>query len=53
MARGGRREGAGRPVGTLRPSGKKPRNLRMTDKEYKAVKTLLAQLRKNSDNVKT
>lgn len=45
MPRGGKQPGAGRPVGTLRPSGKKPRNLRLTDEEYEKVKEFIKQLR--------
>ena len=29
--KGGKREGAGRPIGTLRPSGKKARSFRLTE----------------------
>ncbi|MBU2701158.1 hypothetical protein Ga0466249_002272 [Sporomusaceae bacterium BoRhaA] len=45
MPKGGKREGAGRPSGTLRPSGKKARNFRLTDEEYEKVKELIKQLR--------
>ena len=48
MPRGGKREGAGRPVGSVRPSGKKARNFRLTDEEYEKIKEFIKQLRKPS-----
>ena len=47
--RGGSREGAGRPPGSLRPSGKKPRNFRLTDKEYELIKAYLKQIRSDKN----
>lgn len=43
--RGGARQGAGRPEGTSRPSGKKMRSLRLTDREYEEVKKCVKNLR--------
>ena len=42
--KGGKREGAGRPSGTLRPSGKKARSFRLTDEEYELVKDFIKKL---------
>ena len=42
--KGGKREGAGRPVGTLRPSGKKARSFRLSDEEYEFVKDFIKKL---------
>ena len=42
--KGGKREGAGRPIGTLRPSGKKARSFRLTDEEYELVKDFIKKL---------
>lgn len=48
MPKGGKRDNAGRPVGSLRPSGKKPRNFRLTDEEYEEVKEFIKQLREQN-----
>ena len=42
--KGGKREGAGRPIGTLRPSGKKARSFRLTDEGYELVKDFIKNL---------
>jgi hypothetical protein len=46
--RGGKREGAGRPTGSTKPSNLKMRSMRLTDTEYVKVKELIKTLR--SDN---
>jgi hypothetical protein len=44
--RGGRRPGAGRPKGTVKPTGKKMRSMRLTDYESKKVREYVKTLRK-------
>lgn len=43
--RGGTRTGAGRPIGTTRPSNLKTRSMRLTDIEYQLLKEYLKTLR--------
>lgn len=43
--RGGTRQGAGRPLGTTRPSNLKMRSMRLTDKEYMLVKKYIESIR--------
>lgn len=43
--RGGKREGAGRPVGSTRPSNLRMRSMRLSDEEYQQIKAYLKQLR--------
>lgn len=49
MPKGGKREGAGRPVGSFRPSNLKMRSMRLNDEEYQTVKKFIKQLRKPSE----
>ena len=46
MTRGGKREGAGRPVGTIKANSKKMYSFRLSVEEEKAVRELLARMRK-------
>jgi hypothetical protein len=50
MARGGAREGAGRPTGPGKKQipGLKKRSIRMTDEEYDKVRSLLKEWRKDA-----
>lgn len=43
--RGGKREGAGRPKGTIKENKKKMFSFRLSEEEEKAVKELLKQMR--------
>ena len=43
--RGGKREGAGRPVGTKKENSKKMFSFRLSEEEEKAVKELLKKMR--------
>ena len=43
--RGGKRDGAGRPVGTTKENSKKLRSYRLSDEEDLAVKELIKNLR--------
>lgn len=45
MTRGGKRLGAGRPVGTTKENNKKMHSFRLSEVEVKAVKELLAKMR--------
>ena len=46
MTRGGKREGAGRPKGTIKENTKKMYSFRLSVEEYLAVKELLNKIRK-------
>lgn len=43
--RGGKREGAGRPVGTTKENKKKPCSFKLSEEEEKAVRELLKKMR--------
>ena len=43
--RGGKREGAGRPVGTTKTDKKKPFTFKLSEAEEQAVRELLAKMR--------
>lgn len=43
--RGGKREGAGRPAGSTKPSGLKMRSIRLSDDEYQKIKEHIKLLR--------
>ena len=45
MTRGGKREGAGRPVGTKKENTKKMYSFRLSVEEHQAVKELLDKMR--------
>ena len=44
--RGGKREGAGRPKGTIKENKKKMYSFRLSIEEVEAVKKLLSEMRK-------
>ena len=46
MTRGGKREGAGRPKGTIKENTKKMYSFRLSVEEHLAVKELLNKIRK-------
>lgn len=46
MTRGGKREGAGRPLGTTKENAKKMYSFRLSLEELKAVRELLTRMRK-------
>lgn len=46
--RGGKREGAGRPTGSTKPSNLKMRSMRLTNTEYSKVKEFIKQLRESA-----
>jgi hypothetical protein len=46
--RGGKREGAGRPTGSTKPSNLKMRSIRLTDTEYAMLKEYLELIRSGS-----
>ena len=48
MTRGGKRPGAGRPVGTIKENSKKMYSFRLSQEELKAVRELLYQMRNKS-----
>lgn len=50
MTRGGKREGAGRPVGTVKENSKKMYSFRLSKEELKAVRELLKQMRMKGGN---
>lgn len=52
MTRGGKREGAGRPVGTIKDNSKKMFSFRLSQEEEKAVRKLLAVMRKGGNMTK-
>ena len=45
MAKGGKRDGAGRPKGTVKENNKKMFSFRLSEAEEKAVKELLKKMR--------
>jgi len=45
MTRGGKRNGAGRPIGTTKPETKKMYSFRLSEEEVKAVRELLKKMR--------
>lgn len=47
--RGGKREGAGRPAGSTQYEGLKMRSMRLTDEEYKLIKTYIKSIRSNKN----
>ena len=46
MTRGGKRDGAGRPKGTIKENRKKMFSFRLSEEEEKAVRNLLKQMRR-------
>jgi len=48
MTRGGKREGAGRPVGTTKENTKKMYSFRLSEEELKAIRELLNKMRTKS-----
>lgn len=45
ILRGGKRQGAGRPLGSTKYSNLKMRSMRLSDEEYQKVKEFVKQLR--------